>query len=106
MVRCAYNTAAFSLTEPTSSDGLNPQETVGIIVGIASVATILIILVLIGLMICQYCFHKRNRRQLRTATYYDNSLGRSGTFTRDRSREQFSMGFTGGYGASNDSGVS
>lgn len=87
----------FFFAESTSSDGLNPQETVGIIVGIASVATILVLLVLIGLMACKYYYFKRNRRLLVESTDYYTDVG---VRYSKGNRDHFSMSpVSGGYSA-------
>lgn len=70
----------------------------GIIVGIASVATVLVLLVLIALMTCKYFFFKRGRRLMETTDYYADVV-RPGSFKRGH-REHFSMSpLRGGYSA-------
>ena len=90
--------------------GLNPRETVGIIVGIAGVATILIMLVLYALMICKYCFYKHGRQQrTQSASYYDAGIasGGTGAFGGEYSqKDAFSMSPRGAYTSNHESGVS
>ena len=101
------NSASFHAiggTTDTSSDSFNSQQTVGVIVGIATIATATVILVLYALMLCKYCFYKHSRKQLRTTTGYDVSSA-SGNFTQEYSHKgPFEM--SPRYTARQDSGVS
>ena len=63
-IRVDYSVRVAICAGPTEDiNGLSSAETVGVIVGIASIATILVLVVLIGLMACKYYFFKRSRRR-------------------------------------------